>query len=61
MVVVPAQMQMDPTKNVALSFFQLTFGAVSHKADLPQRILNAFLAISSLGNIIVMTFTASRG
>ena len=61
MVVVPKEDQLDPTKNVALSFFQLTFGAVSKDDTQPQRILSAFMAISSFGNIVVMTFTAARG
>jgi hypothetical protein len=61
MVVVPKEDQLDPRKNVALSFFQLTFGAISESSNQPQRILAAFMAISSFGNIVVMTFTAARG
>ena len=61
MVVVPRADQLDPKKNVALSFFQLTFGAISEDDTQPQRILSAFMAISSFGNIVVMTFTAARG
>jgi len=61
MVVVPKEDQLNPKKNVALSFFQLTYGAISKDKTQPQRILSAFLAISSFGNIVVMTFTASRG
>jgi len=61
MVVVPKVDQLDPSKNVALSFFQLTFGAISKDHNQPQRILSAFMAISSFGNIVVMTFTAARG
>jgi len=46
MIVVPKEDQLDPNKNVALSFFQLTFGAVSNNERQPQRILSAFMAIS---------------
>jgi hypothetical protein len=63
MVVVPASVQMDPKLdvNVAQEFFQRTIGHVSSDEALPEKILAAFMAISSLGNIIVMTFTAARG
>ena len=61
MVVVPKESQLDPKNNVALLFFQLTFGTVSHNPVLPGRILAAFMAISSFGNIVVMTFIAARG
>lgn len=61
MVVVPKQDQLNPENNVALLFFTYTFGAISTNETLPQRILDAFMAISSFGNIVVMTFTASRG
>ncbi|KAH8594199.1 high affinity methionine permease [Bisporella sp. PMI_857] len=59
-VVVPKLDLLDPSKNVALLFFQLTFGAMSDDKNQPQRILSAFMAISSFGNIVVMTFTAAR-
>lgn len=60
MVVVPREMQLDPSgRSVAQSFFRLTFGSLSNEA-IGNRIFNAFLAISSLGNIIVMTYTAAR-
>jgi hypothetical protein len=49
------------TKNVALSFFQRTLGSVSKDETQPGRILAAFMAVSSFGNIVVMTFTAARG
>jgi hypothetical protein len=61
MVVVPKALQLNPENNVALLFFQLTFGTLSKDDDQPQRILSAFMAISSFGNIVVMTFTAARG
>jgi len=61
MVVVPKERQLDPNKTVAQSFFELTFGALSDDDNQPQRILAAFQAISSFGNIVVMTFTAARG
>ncbi|OCL12418.1 amino acid transporter [Glonium stellatum] len=58
MIVVPRSVQIDSQYNVALEFFQETFGTLGNNK--PQRILSAFMAISSLGNIIVMTFTAAR-
>jgi hypothetical protein len=61
MVVVPKESQLNPSSNVALLFFQSTFGTLSKNHDLPERILSAILAISSFGNVVVMTFTASRG
>jgi hypothetical protein len=60
MVVVPKTDQLN-NPNVALLFFKYTFGAISTDETLPQRILDAFMAVSSFGNIVVMTFTASRG
>jgi len=59
MVVVPQAEQI--TKNVALSFFQRTLGSVSEDESQPGRVLAAFMAVSSFGNIVVMTFTAARG
>jgi len=61
MVVVPAIEQANPQANVALLFFQMTFGAISDDKKLPGRVLAAFMAVSSFGNIVVMTFTAARG
>lgn len=61
MVVVPKSTQLLSTKTVAESFFELTFGTLSQNEKYPQRILAAFMAISSFGNIVVMTFTAARG
>ena len=61
MVVVPKADQLNPKNNVALLFFQLTFGSLSKDDTQPLRILSAFMAISSFGNIVVMTFTAARG
>ncbi|SPO05464.1 related to high affinity methionine permease [Cephalotrichum gorgonifer] len=57
MVVVPKEMQLGG--NVAQAFFQRTFGGLGNN-NVGERVLNAFLAVSSLGNIIVMTYTASR-
>jgi amino acid transporter len=59
MAVVPKSTQLNDT-SVAQSFFELTFGALSPTDKTAARIFSAFLAISSLGNIIVMTFTAAR-
>jgi hypothetical protein len=56
MAVVPAQEQSNDV--VALLFFRKTFGAV--REDTADRIFNAFLALSSFGNVIVMTYTAAR-
>ena len=57
MVVVPKEAQIQG--NVAQAFFQRTFGVLG-SSDTGDRVLNAFLAVCSLGNIIVMTYTASR-
>ncbi|PKS10922.1 hypothetical protein jhhlp_002680 [Lomentospora prolificans] len=57
MVVVPKEAQIQG--NMAQQFFQRTFGVLGN-SETGERVLNAFLAISSLGNIIVMTYTASR-
>ncbi|KAJ0311562.1 hypothetical protein Brms1b_008233 [Colletotrichum noveboracense] len=54
MVVVPADVQKNEA-NVAQEFFRLTFGQLNPDSDIGSRIFNAFLAISSMGNIIVMT------
>ncbi|KAI9767776.1 MAG: hypothetical protein M1840_005457 [Geoglossum simile] len=59
MVVVPKSTQLNDI-SVAQSFFELTFGALSPTEKTGARIFSAFLAISSLGNIIVVTFTAAR-
>lgn len=61
MVVVPKDLQIRSTKTVAELFFEMTFGALSNNDKQPQRILAAFMAVSSFGNIVVMTFTAARG
>ncbi|KAK4928158.1 hypothetical protein LTR49_005096 [Elasticomyces elasticus] len=55
MVVVKKEDQIGKDTNVALMFFQNTFAN-----ERATRVLAAFMAISSLGNIIVMTFTAAR-
>ena len=61
MVVVPKVAQVDRKKNVALEFFLLTFGTVANGSAEPKRVLSAFMAISSFGNMVVMTFVAARG
>jgi len=58
MVVVPKEDQL--THNVAQRFFELTFGQLSTGNNVGFRVFSAFVAISSLGNIIVMTYTAAR-
>lgn len=59
MIVVPAALQVNG--NVAEQFILLTLGRVSPygKAHSAQ-ILNAFMAFSILGNVIVSTYTAAR-
>jgi hypothetical protein len=59
MIVVPREVQ--SSGNVALAFIDLTFGTLSGDDDQSKRILSAFMAVSSFGNIVVMTFTAARG
>jgi amino acid transporter len=47
--------------NVAHQFFLRTLGQTSGPwAEKAPRMLSAFMAISSLGNVIVMTYTAAR-
>lgn len=60
MIVVPREVLLSGN-NIALAFFERTFGVVSKDDNQPERILSAFMAISSFGNIVVMTFTAARG
>ena len=52
MVVVPREMQIEGT-SVALSFFKLTFGTLTDH-ETAGRVFSAFLAISSMGNILGM-------
>jgi hypothetical protein len=52
MVVVPRDEQIQ--YNVAQRFFELTFGQLSPNDRTGYRIFNAFLALSSFGNIVVM-------
>jgi amino acid transporter len=62
-VVVPAEdfNETAITSNVAHKFFDLTLGSLSSSwAPKASRILSGFMAISSFGNIIVMTYTAAR-
>ena len=69
MVVVPKAVQLvgldpknpkNPKTNVALEFFSLTYGTIANGSVEPSRVLSAFMAVSSFGNIVVMTFTAAR-
>lgn len=55
MVVVPKSEQLKLQADVAILFFENTIGK-----KLATQIVAAFMAVSSLGNIIVMTFTAAR-
>jgi len=59
MIVVPEDLQVT-SSNVALEFFAATLGQVNPENTSPTRILSAFMAISSFGNIMVMTFVAAR-
>jgi hypothetical protein len=60
MIVVPAQDQ--ASGKVAEQFIRLTLGRVSSYGDQhADEIINALMAISSMGNIIVSTYTAARG
>jgi amino acid transporter len=59
MIVVPSASQADG--NVAKQFIVLTLGRNSEfGAAHAAQILNAFMAFSSLGNVIVSTYTAAR-
>lgn len=59
MIVVPAADQVNG--NVAEQFIRLTLGRVSSYGEShAAQILNAFMAFSSLGNVIVSTYTAAR-
>ncbi len=55
MIAVSREDQLTSDKDVSLQFFINTLGE-----EVAARVLAAFMAISSLGNIIVMTFTAAR-
>ena len=60
MIVVPAQDQVSG--NVAAQFIRLTLGRVSLYGDKhAAEILNGLMAVSSMGNVIVSTYTAARG
>ncbi|KAK2812056.1 hypothetical protein FQN50_001766 [Emmonsiellopsis sp. PD_5] len=61
MSIVPWHDQINSDVNIAERFFKLTFGSLlPPDNNTSNRILNAFLAISSFGNIVVMTYTAAR-
>jgi hypothetical protein len=48
--------------DVAQEFFQRTLGTLGPPdSKIAQRLTAAFMAVSALGNVVVMTFTASRG
>jgi hypothetical protein len=61
MVVVPKDEMIVSTSDVATTFFRRTLGSLTSNEDTPQRILAAFMAISSLGNIITTIFSNARG
>ncbi|RGP78883.1 high-affinity methionine permease [Fusarium longipes] len=64
MIIVPKDVQ--ESENVAQAFFYIVFNAYPQddstdpKRYKIKRAVNAFLAISSFGNIVVMTYTAAR-
>ncbi|KAF4452288.1 high-affinity methionine permease [Fusarium albosuccineum] len=64
MIIVPTDVQ--ERENVAQEFFYIIFNAYPEDASTNakryeiKRAINAFLAISSFGNIVVMTYTAAR-
>ncbi|EEH04696.1 high affinity methionine permease [Histoplasma capsulatum G186AR] len=60
MSVVPIADQLNEQMNLAERFFELTFGKLNVADNTGQRIFNTFLAVSSFGNIVVMTYTAAR-
>lgn len=60
MIVVPKSDQLNPDLNVAQQFFHYTFSKVANNKVDAQRILSVFIAISTFGNIVVMTFVAAR-
>jgi amino acid transporter len=60
-VVVPQYIAAKPDQNIAEAFFTITLGSL--RPDDPylgKRIACAFIAISALGNVIVMSYTATR-
>ncbi|OAT03341.1 high affinity methionine permease [Blastomyces gilchristii SLH14081] len=60
MAIVPKPDLFNEQVNLAERFFELTFGRLNVGDNTGQRIFNAFLAVSSFGNIVVMTYTAAR-
>lgn len=60
-IVVPVEDQLNGV-DVARTFFVYTFGTISSSGEIiAPRVLAGFMAVSSFGNIIVMTYTAARG
>jgi len=53
----------ETTGAAALVFFDCTYGInkASLQSKITRRLANAFMAVSSFGNIIVNTFTSARG
>ncbi|KAF2668443.1 hypothetical protein BT63DRAFT_425762 [Microthyrium microscopicum] len=59
--VVPQYIAAKPNQNIAEAFFTITLGSL--RPDYPYlgiRIASAFIAVSTLGNLIVMSYTATR-
>lgn len=61
MLVVPKSDQLNAELDIAQQFFQLTYNNIANSGVDPQRIMSAFIAISTFGTIFVMTFAAARG
>ena len=56
-----AQLRQD-NFDIARIFFEKTFGTLSDGGNTTAvRVFHGFVAVSSLGNVIVMTYTAARG
>jgi hypothetical protein len=52
---------LDESKSIAEAFFEITYGSLSpNDPNFGRRMANVFIAISALGNVILMTYTATR-
>lgn len=59
MVIVPKDIQINGEGSIGQQFFEMTLGRLEPGYQ-GRRILNAFLAVSSFGNMVVITYTATR-
>ena len=63
-IVVPLDTELVKRSDFDVSriFFERTFGTLSANGNvIAVKVFHAFVAISALGNLIVMTYTAARG